>query len=38
MELTLTAGEAGGGGRELGRYRFHHRPWPGHPGAESPPR
>jgi hypothetical protein len=38
VELTLTAVEPGGGGRELGRYRFHHRPWPGHPGAESPPR
>jgi hypothetical protein len=37
MELTLTAVEAGGS-REVGRYRFHHRPWPGHSGAEAPPR
>jgi hypothetical protein len=29
MTLTLLAQEPGGE-RELGRYVFHHRPWPGH--------
>lgn len=29
MQLTLLAVESGGT-REVGRYTFHHRPWPGH--------
>lgn len=35
-EITLLAVEPGGT-RELGRYTFHHRPWPGHGGTPSVP-
>lgn len=30
LELTLLAVQPGGATRELGRYTFCHRPWPGH--------
>ena len=35
-EITLLA-VAPEGTRELGRYTFHHRPWPGHGGTPSVP-
>jgi hypothetical protein len=30
LQLTLLAVEESGSSRELGRYAFNHRPWPGH--------
>lgn len=29
LRVTLLSIDDGGGARELGRYAFHHRPWPG---------
>jgi hypothetical protein len=36
MQLTLLAVDPGGT-REVGRYTFHHRPWPGHQSTDQEP-
>lgn len=36
LQVTLLAVEPQGP-RELGRYTFHHRPWPGQDGSPTPP-